>query len=345
MKRRHIALAVACGLAAVAYLALRDIHSLSFSGVRLSGHTVAGLLLAMLLFAGQNFCLMWRYHHLACGSISWRQAFRVDALCEFTSAVTPSAVGGSSLIFWFLHREGMNAGRSTAVMMSTLMMDELFLTLGCLVVLALMPAHVLFGETQLVNTGVQWLFIGVLVAVAVWTAVLYVALFHKPQWVGRVLVAVFSLPVLRRWKPSIEAVAHDICVSSESMRSHGFGFWLKTFGITVGAWSCRYAVVNAVLFAFASGGDHLLAFARQFVLWVVAMISPTPGGSGLNEYMFSVYYSDFTADAGTLLVAVLAWRLITYYSYLLVGTFVIPSWLSGHKNPQNPQHPVDADQP
>lgn len=329
VKRGHIALAVVCGLAAVAYLALRDINSLSFSGLHFTAHTIAGLLLAVALFAGQNLCLMWRYHHLACGSISWRQAFRVDALCEFTSAVTPSAVGGSSLIFWFLHREGMSAGRSTAVMMSTLMMDELFLTLGCVAVLAMIPAHVLFGDAQVVNAGVQWLFIGVLVAVAAWTAVLYVALFHRPQWVGRVLLAIFSLPVLRRWRPSIEAVSHDICVSSESMRRHGFWFWLKTFGITVGAWSCRYAVVNAVLMAFTSGGDHLLAFARQFVLWIVAMISPTPGGSGLNEYMFSVYYSDFTPDAGTTLVAVLAWRLITYYSYLVVGAFVIPSWFSG----------------
>ena len=62
---------------------------------------------------------------------TWRQAFRVNMLCEFTSAVTPSAVGGSSLIVLFLNKEGINAGRSTALTISCLFLDELFLVLAC----------------------------------------------------------------------------------------------------------------------------------------------------------------------------------------------------------------------
>ena len=47
-------------------------------------------------------------------------------LCEFTSCVTPSAVGGSSPGMVFLWSQGINFGRATTLMMTTLFLDELF---------------------------------------------------------------------------------------------------------------------------------------------------------------------------------------------------------------------------
>lgn len=75
--------------------------------------------------------------------------------------------------------------------------------------------------------------------------------------------------------------------------SEVFYLWLKAFGITCLAWISRYLVVNALLIAFTTSGSLLLAFVRQLILWVVMTISPTPGGSGVSEYMFREYYTDF----------------------------------------------------
>lgn len=47
-------------------------------------------------------------------------------LCEFTSAATPSAVGGSSLIAVYLHKEGLTGGEGTSIMIANLFLDELF---------------------------------------------------------------------------------------------------------------------------------------------------------------------------------------------------------------------------
>lgn len=58
---------------------------------------------------GRDGGLMWRFRFITDRELTWRQAFRVNMLCEFTSAVTPSAVGGSSLIVLFLNKEGINA--------------------------------------------------------------------------------------------------------------------------------------------------------------------------------------------------------------------------------------------
>lgn len=96
------------------------------------------------------------------------------------------------------------------------------------------------------------------------------------------------------------------------MSQKSFTFWLKAFGITCLAWTSRYLVVNALLIAFTTSGSELLAFVRQLILWVVMTISPTPGGSGVSEYMFREYYADF------LMWQVWLWSLLSFGGLLLI---------------------------
>ena len=330
MNRLHIAAAVIIGLSVIAWLFYKDFDPTAFRCLTPSPRMAAGIAMAVAAFCLQNFGLTWRYRLLTQGALTWRQALRVDLLCEFTSAVTPSAVGGSSLIFVYLYKEGMNAGKSTAVMIASLFLDEFFLTLSCVAVVLLLPVDTLFAEAGLVGGSVKWLFFLVLAAIAAWTAVLYVALFHKPQWVKGMLLGIFSLPLLRRWKENIRKVTDELVTGSREIRSEGWRYLVRPFAATALSWCSRYAIVNALLFAFGSGqGDQLLAYARQWVLWMIAIISPTPGGSGLNEYMFKTYYTDFFPTVGVTVVVALVWRLITYYSYLIAGTILIPGWLKG----------------
>lgn len=330
MNKKHIVLAVVLGLSVIGYMFYKDVDTHKFSGIQFGFQTWMGIVLAILCFAAQNFGMMWRYRLLTEGRLSWKQVFRVNVLCEFTSAVTPSSVGGSSLIFLYLYKEGISAGKSTMVMIASLFFDELFLFLSCIVIACLFPFDTLFGETAWINAGVKWVFFAVVTAVGLWTLLLYIALFYKPQWIKAILIALFSLPFLRRWKEKIVHLTDDLVSSSQRMRQHDISFWLRPFASTACAWCFRYAIVNALLLAFSSGGNHLLAYARQWILWMISIVSPTPGGSGLSEYMFKVYYADFFPDISTTILVALVWRIITYYSYLIAGAFVVPHWIKGN---------------
>ena len=63
------------------------------------------------------------------------------------------------------------------------------------------------------------------------------------------------------------------------------------------------------------------------MIWVVLMVSPTPGGSGLSEWLFSEYYGDIVPTVGMALVLAICWRIISYYIYLAIGASIVPSWL------------------
>ncbi|MDR0567251.1 MAG: flippase-like domain-containing protein, partial [Prevotellaceae bacterium] len=104
-------------------------------------------------------------------------------------------------------------------------------------------------------------------------------------------------------------------------------FWLKSFAATFVSWTSRYWVVNALFLAFFAVHDHLLIFARQLVMWIMMLVSPTPGGSGFAEFVFKQFLGDFIPVAGLTVIIALLWRLITYYLYLLIGVVIVPGWI------------------
>ena len=97
---------------------------------------------------------------------------------------------------------------------------------------------------------------------------------------------------------------------------------------TVLSWSSRFLVVNALFMAFFSVSDHMLIFARQFVMWVLMILSFTPGASGLSELIFKNYLSALIPISGLVPVIIVLWRLLSYYNYLFIGAILVPRWAS-----------------
>ena len=70
----------------------------------------------------------------------------------------------------------------------------------------------------------------------------------------------------------------------------------------------------------------MLVFGRQAIVWLLLTVRPTPGGSGISEWLFTTYYGDLVGDRSMTLVVAVMWRILTYYIYLAAGAVVIPAW-------------------
>ncbi len=327
LKLSYVLVPVLIGLSVVGWLFFQEFDPALFSDLRFSWQMCVGVALAFLFMLGRDGGLMWRFRWITDNAITWRQALRVCMLCEFTAAAAPAALGGSGLAVWFLNREGISVAKGTALTISCLFLDEVFLMIACMLPFLIFSFDELFGNMAVLSLGVKLLFFGVYAVVVGWGLLLFVALFYRPEWVKHMLMAIFRLPGLRRWSKGIEVLSDNLVLSSREMSNKSFSFWLKAFGMTCLSWMSRYLVVNALLFAFSAQGSQLLAFARQLVLWLVLKVSPTPGASGVSEYMFQVYYADYFVVGGMALVVAFIWRIITYYMYLVIGVCVVPGWL------------------
>lgn len=151
---------VVIGLTVVVWLFRREFSVKVWDSIHFDAHVIVCILLAWLCMAGRDFGLTWRFRSLTDRELTWWQAIKVNFMCEFTSAVTPSAVGGSSLGMIFLHHEGIALGRATTLMMTTLFLDELFFVVSCPIIVAIVPYDELFGFSHTkFEIGLRWVFL------------------------------------------------------------------------------------------------------------------------------------------------------------------------------------------
>ncbi len=327
---------VIIGLGVVAWLVWRDFNPDVFAGMVFGWKTVVWLAVAMLFMFGRDLGYIIRIRVLSGNDLSWRQAFRVIMLWEFTSAVTPSAVGGTSVAILYVHKEGIGVGRSSAIVMLTSFLDELYFVVMFPLIALLAGFGNLFdvggGAAGVLSTSlVTFAMVGYTVKLA-WVIILSYGLFVNPRGLKWLIIKVFRMRPLRRWYYAAAHAGTEIIISSKQIRRCGWGFWGKAGASTFLSWSSRYLVANALIMAFFPVSDHFLLFARQLVMWIIMLVMPTPGGSGFAEYIFTSYCSDLITvapalQAGAAMMIAVMWRGITYYPYLAIGAIVFPRWI------------------
>ena len=326
-----VAIATFIGIGVVAWMFAREFKPEALDGFIFDSRSILCIVLAAIAMCGRDFGLAWRFRSITDGELSWKRAFQVDLMCAFTSAITPSAVGGSPAAIFYLTREGLSVGRATTLTLTTLLLDELFFVIFCPIIVLSIPFGELFGEGGIVLGSVRIVFWTVYSCIVAYTGLLYTGILWKPQAVARGLHKLFSIRVLRRWQPAADRMTGNMVATSERVRHCPRAWWMRVFGATVVSWFSRYLVVNALFWGFVPSADGLLVFGRQFVVWVVLMVSPTPGGSGVSVWLFSNYYGDLIGNVSMALLLAIIWRLFSYYVYLIAGAFLAPRYFKKNK--------------
>lgn len=323
------------GLAVVAVMLYREFDPKAFQSLHFTWMTVVWLIVAVLCMMVRDLGYVVRLRLLADSKLTWWQSVRVIFLWEFTSAVTPSAIGGTSIAILFVNKEGIKVGRSSAIVMATSFLDELYFVIMFPIILLVVNHTLLWNipdAGKAVVNSLFWFAVGGYAIKLTYLSALTYGLFWNPRSLKYLLMKCFKWRLLRKWRQDANEAGYDIIRNSEELRKMPFSFWLKTFGATALSWTSRYWVVNALLMAFWAGhydwGHHFLIFARQLVMWIMMLVSPTPGGSGFAEYVFSTYLGEFLPGAGVAVAMAILWRLISYYPYLFVGAVLVPRWIT-----------------
>jgi uncharacterized protein (TIRG00374 family) len=337
LKPGKIIIPILLGLVVVAWFIVKEIDTAVLGQLNFTVRSVFWLFVAWCCMIGRDLGYMIRLRILSENDLNWRQAFRVIMLWEFTSAISPSTVGGTAVAVVFIHKENISVGRSTSIVLATSFLDELYFVVMFPVILLFVGGKTLF-LTSLHGTGIALLDNLVFIAITgytiilAWVLLVGYGLFIDPVKIKKTIVWFFRFPLLRRWKESAVRAGDDIVDSSNELKGQKFSFWLKASTATFLSWTSRYWVANAILVAFFSINDHFLIFARQLVTWIMMIISPTPGGSGFAELILGRYISDTipadSASVGSLALAIaIIWRIISYYPYLIIGASIIPGWI------------------
>lgn len=327
---------IAIGLAVASILLYRDFSSGSYKEgleqVNWSYYTVFWFIMALIATAIRDLGYIIRIRILTNRQLKWHQAFRVIMVWEFASAITPSVVGGSGVAIFILNREGVSIGKSTAVVMVTALLDEFFYITMVPIIILLLGTQNLLPEdsTSLFGYNLDFeivFWIGYIFILGL-TTLLATAVFFNPRGFKALLLRLFKFRFLKKWRYRIIGVGDDIIITSNELKGMPLSFWVQSILATYFSWTFRYLVVNFLIQAVLVHGlyTHFEIYARQLVMWVIMLISPTPGSSGVAEVAFSGFLSVFVpvGFAGAL---AFIWRLLSYYLYLFIGSVILPRWI------------------
>ena len=332
----RIAITILIGLSVASYLVIKDFDPEAFENLDWTWHSTLWIIVAILMMATRDVAYMYRIRVLTDYQINWRNSFDTIMLWEFASAISPSIVGGSGVAIYIVNKEGVKIGRSTAVVMTSALLDELFYIITVPVIVFIVGYNELF-QIQLPSEalsgalgkyGIQAVFVAGYFFIVFLTTAITLAVFYRPRSFKWILLQVFRLPFLRKWRHEAGATGDDIMLTSKELKGKPLSFWMKSFGATLVSWTARFWVVNFLMLAFVSLNlhEHFMVYARQLVMWVIMLISPTPGSTGVAEIAFSSFLNEFITIGltGTL---VALWRLVSYYPYLFIGAIILPRWI------------------
>jgi uncharacterized protein (TIRG00374 family) len=353
LKGIRIIYPILIGIGVVAWMFYHELHSKAgtlkpsdLAIFNFSAKLVFFLLLALVFMIMRDIGYMMRIRILTNNQLNRRQAFKIIMLWEFSSALMPSAVGGTTIAMFFINKEGISFGRSTSVVMATSFLDEMYFIVMFPILLLTIKVYHLFAISIQGSEAAGFSFaneffwaaiIGYSIKL-VYTMVLSYGLFINPRGLKWLLLNMFRLPFLRKYRYRMHITGTDIINSSRELKRQPILFWVKSFGATFFSWTSRYLVANALLLAFFTVSDHFLLFARQLVISNMLLLSPTPGGSGVAELLFTTYLADFIPIGGAIaIILALIWRLISYYPYLIAGAVIVPRWIRDKLSNNSPK--------
>ena len=326
VKRVIIPIAIGIGFSAYSlYTSKFDVTVLK--GIEISFRYIFWALICM---GVRDLMYIIRIRILTERQLSWLDSWHVVMLWEFASSVTPSMVGGSAFAIYFVNQEGVSLGKSSAIVLTTAMLDEIFYILTVALLLTILGIHFVDIGNALPFNPMFFFFLGYGVIIAM-TTLITLGIFVAPKGIKKLLIKLFSFSFLKKWQPKMAKTGDELIAASIELKGKPFGYWAKAFTVTAFTWTARFMVLNFLILALNPDlGFHimqqLIIFAKQLVMWVILLISPTPGASGIAEISFAAFFKADFPEHTHAAIAML-WRAISYYPYLALGLIILPVWL------------------
>lgn len=343
-------LPIILGIVAVGYLFYRQFDVQQFRAIDWTLRAFAWIGLALGLLLVRHLFYAYRLRALTGGFFSWRKCLKLIVLWEFSAAITPTSKGGPVVMMFVMTQEKLPAGRTAAAVFYAMVCDAGFFVLTLPLWLALYgppmlyPGMKTFNDLNLANVA----FFTTYAIMAVYWVVLMFFLFFRPQYAKGVLGWVARRRFLKKMSARLNRIGEEFEMAAAEMRQQSWRYHLQVIVGTIGAWTCKFIMINCLIIAIVpstpvDGATQAFIYARLVAMFIIMAFSPTPGGAGLAEMALVDFTSDYV-PSGIGLVVALLWRGMAYYGYLLLGAIIVPGWIARHVGKKSVSE-VDAPSP
>ena len=275
----------------------------------------AGCLVLAIAAESVKYLFMMRRLH---ERVSVRLAFETVVLGKYYDYITPSGAGGQPFQIWNFHAKGYSTGASSAMPLAS------FVTMQFgFVLLALCAFFFNNGAIDAVGIKVA-AYVGLVFYSIVPILVVLSAI--SPKTVAKI-VSFFvrigaRLHILKDPARTEEKAENAIKRYSDSLKyiAQSKPLLIALFALSIvyqaSICSIPYFVVNA----FGGRLGYFDALSMCVFVYASVTIVPTPGNAGAAEGSFYILFNQL--DTSGLFWAMLVWRFLCYYAFLLLGLLI-----------------------
>lgn len=331
MRSRRIILPVALSILAVGTLFWYNFDLEQFKAIKWDGRAWFWIFMAFVLLILRHFSYAFRLRALTGYVLPWLSYLKLIVLWEFSSALTPTSKGGPFVMMFALPKEGISAGRSTAAILYTMILDSGFFVTMLPLMLLTFGSDMIFPEAVGAKFATGVFFSTYAFMVIYWVCFVFF-LFFSPNLLRRLLNWLSGFSFLKKYETRMRTLGDDFVVSAKEIKAQPWKVHLSAITGTLGAWVSKFLMINFIMMAVSTavvfdGSTQAFIYARLVAMFIVLAFSFTPGGAGLAEIGLVTFISDFIPPSlGT--VVALIWRGMAFYGYLLAGAILVPRWLS-----------------
>ena len=272
----------------------------------------AGCLLLAIAAESVKYLLMMRRLK---ERVSVRMAFETTVLGKYYDYITPSGAGGQPFQIWNFHAKGYSTGASSAMPLASFVTMQFGFVLLALCVF-------LFNNDAVDTVGIKIAaYIGlffyslvpilvVLSAISPGTVVKIVNFFVR---IGA------KLRILKHPERTAEKAENALKRYSDSLKiiAKSKPLLIALFALSVLYQASICSIPYFVVHAFGGKLSFIRSMSMCTFVYASVTIVPTPGNAGAAEGSFYILFNQL--DTSGLFWAMLIWRFLCYYAFLLLG--------------------------
>jgi uncharacterized protein (TIRG00374 family) len=290
----------------------------------------------MALFFFNEGWAVWYITAFMYKKLNYFYMLKLDIIGSYYGALTPASMGFQPSQIAYMKRDGVPVGVSTFIQTIKLMAYEVVIVAICIAFMSVKGAY--FYETK---PEIFWLSIfGALINLfVILVMVLAIARHNALKKIvlrfARFLSRIKIVKHQEKIRASVEKTLSDFHESAQYLKVYK-GKVALACGITLIQWLLYFAIPYCLYNAFGFGmlngqasafdtvsplDEAVTVIAMAAFLFLAVHFIPIPGSSGATEAGFGIFFgSFFFAESAA---AMLLWRLITYYSVIVLGFLVI----------------------
>ncbi|MHC9533063.1 lysylphosphatidylglycerol synthase transmembrane domain-containing protein [Dellaglioa sp. BT-FLS60] len=255
---------------------------------------------------------------------TFKNAIRIPLIEQLFNGITPFSTGGQPAQLFAMVQSGVDAGRASSILLMKFVVYQAMIVINFVVCLVI--------GFQYIQDKVHYLMVFVIFGFVIHLAVI-VGLLMIMYWytftkklVGVCLSAVKVFIKAERFERLNNSIYSKIAnFHQESLRMKNekkiiFDVFILTFFQLAFYYLIPYFIMLSL--GYTSVNVIMITALHVLIVMVISLF-PIPGGTGGAEYSFAIVFSSFMTSNSKLVLAMLLWRILTYYVGLFAGMFAL----------------------